>query len=108
LKLICRNCGKEHDQLSANIKKDFLFNGGYHLKAYCSACDSFIKNLAHSVPKVLHFGKYKNKPIAVIAKENPAYLRWLCDREIKENLKKSILEELEKAENESTQCGFEI
>lgn len=106
--LICRNCGKTYDLLSALIKKEFLFNGGFHLKAYCPECNTFIKNLPHATPRVLHFGKYKNKPIAVVAKENPAYLRWLCNQNIKENLKQSILTELERSENESTQYSITI
>lgn len=106
--LICKNCEKSFDELAVKIKKDFLPNGGYHLKAYCPECNIFIKNIPHSMPKVLHFGKYKGKPIAVVAKENTSYLRWLCNQDIKNNLKQSILDELEAIDNESLQQCFKL
>jgi len=106
--LICKNCGLEQDELTAKIEKHFLANGGYHLKALCSDCGAFIKNMPHSLPQILHFGKYKGKPIAVIAKENPAYLRWLYNQDIKETLKNSIKIELGRHEFDDAQQGLKI
>lgn len=105
---ICPKCSTEQDALSAKIEKHFLPNGGYHLKALCYQCGFFIKNLPHSLPQILHFGKYKDKPIAVVARENPAYLRWLCSQDIKPNLKQSILSALEKADSEHSQRSFSL
>jgi uncharacterized Zn finger protein len=106
VQLICRQCGLEQDELKADVKKQYLTNGGHHLIAYCSGCGSFIKNLPHSKPQVLHFGKHKGKAIAVIANEDESYLRWLANQEIKESLKCAILEVLEKKNAESKPLPF--
>ena len=106
--LICRQCGLEQDELKAKIEKHFLSNGGYHMTAHCFQCGSFIKNMPHSLPQILHFGKYKGKPIAVVAKENPSYLRWLCNQGIKDNLKNSIQTELDKVEYDPLQQCFKL
>ncbi|MBT9175668.1 MAG: hypothetical protein DDT22_01352 [candidate division WS2 bacterium] len=108
MELVCKYCGLCQDTLTTKIKKHYLPNGGYHLKAFCSNCERFIKNIPYSLPKILHFGKYKSKPIAVVAKENPAYLRWLCSQDIKDNLKQSIKLELEKLENVNAQECLKI
>ncbi|MBT9175596.1 MAG: hypothetical protein DDT22_01276 [candidate division WS2 bacterium] len=103
MEIVCRHCGLCQNLLTAKISKHYIPNGGYHIKALCSNCGRFIKNIPYSIPQVLHFGKYKGKPIAVVAKENPAYLRWLCGRNIKNSLRKSIELELEKVENVNAQ-----
>jgi uncharacterized protein (DUF3820 family) len=94
--LICCHCGTIQDELSADVRKEYLSNGGYHLIAYCCECQKFIKNLPHSTPQVLHFGKHKGKSIAEIANEDESYLRWLSGQDIKESLKSAILSTLEK------------
>lgn len=108
MKLSCRKCGNKQDGLQARIVKDYLPNGGFHLKAFCSACNTFIRNIPHTSPQVLWFGKHKGRPIAVVAKEDPAYLRWLAGQDIKDKLKQSILKELERADIELTQNSFSI
>ena len=65
--------------------------------AYCISCQKFIKNMPHSKPQMLHFGKHKGKPISVIALEDEAYLRWLSTQDIKESLKSAINEVLGKS-----------
>jgi hypothetical protein len=106
--LICRHCGTIQDELKADIRKEYLSNGGYHLMAYCSTCQKFIKNMPHSKPQILHFGKYKGQPLAVIAKENQSYLRWLSEQDIKEPLKCAILEALEKENARLIQSSFSL
>jgi hypothetical protein len=103
VQLICNHCQAEQDELTADIRKTYLPNGGYHLVVYCYSCKKFIKNLPHSKPQVLHFGKYKGKPIAVIALEDESYLRWLSTQDIKESLKDAINEALEKKEAKEKQ-----
>jgi hypothetical protein len=104
----CKHCLTEQDELHAEIKKTFLSNGGFHLSAYCSNCGKFIKNLPHSKPAVLHFGKHKGKPIATIALEDEPYLRWLSTQDIRETLKRAILDELEKKNARITQSSLSL
>lgn len=106
--LVCKNCGRTQDELTAKIEKHYLPNGGYHLKALCHDCGVFIQNMPHSLPQILHFGKYKGKPIAVIAKENTSYLRWLCSKDIKNNLRQAILIELKKVDDDSLQGSLKL
>ncbi len=108
MELVCKQCGVCQNESEAKIEKHYLPNGGYHLKALCSDCGAFIKNMPHSLPQILHFGKYKGKPIAVIAKENPAYLHWLCNQDIKGNLKQSIQIELGRHELDNGQQSFKL
>jgi hypothetical protein len=104
----CRHCQTEQDELKADIRKEYLANGGYHLMAYCHECGKFIKNIPHSKPQMLHFGKHKGKPISQVAEEDSSYLRWLSSQDIKESLKCAILEILEKKNADSTQCRINI
>jgi hypothetical protein len=104
----CKHCLTEQDELKADIIKSYLTNGGFHLSAYCHSCGKFIKNLPHSKPQLIHFGKHKGKPIAVIALEDESYLRWLSTKEIKESLKRAILEELEKKNARHAQSSISI
>ena len=96
--ITCNHCKLKQDLLTADVRKIYLSNGGYHLVAYCSSCQKFIKNIPHSEPQVLHFGKHKGKPLAVIANEDESYLRWLVAQDIKQSLKGAILKILEKKE----------
>ncbi len=94
--LHCVRCDIDLDELEAKIERHYLSNGGVHLTAYCSHCGKFIKNIPHSKPEVLHFGKHKGKPLAVIANEDESYLRWLSNQDnVRESLKSAILEVLE-------------
>jgi hypothetical protein len=92
----CRHCKTEQDELKADIRKEYIANGGFHLMAYCYLCGKFIKNIPHAKPQVLFFGKHKGKSISQIAEEDASYLRWLSNQNIKESLKCAILSELEK------------
>ena len=108
MEITCRHCNVTHDILKADVRKEYLANGGYHLMAYCPTCGKFIKNLPHAKPQVLHVGKHKGKPIAVVALEDESYLRWLSTQDIKESLKSAILEELEKKNAGTTQISISI
>jgi len=108
MKIICNHCNTVQDELSADIKKEYLANGGFHLMAYCNSCHKFIKNLPHAKPSILHFGKHKGKAIALIALEDESYLRWLSTQDIKSSLKSSILEELEKKNVRFTQSCINL
>lgn len=108
MELICKSCGVCQSTLEAKIEKHYLPNGGYHIKAHCFECGTFIKNMPHSLPRILHFGKYKGKSIAEVAKENPAYLVWLVGRDIRDNLKHAIQFELEKLQDEHLQNSINL
>jgi len=108
VQLICNHCQAEQDELKADVRKTYLPNGGYHLSVYCHSCNKFIKNLPHSKPQILHFGKHKGKPIATIALEDESYLRWLSTQDIKESLKSAILYELERKNARTTQSSFSL
>lgn len=104
----CNHCLTDQDELQADIRKTYLANGGFHLSAFCFSCGKFIKNLPHSKPQVLHFGKHKGKPLAVIALEDESYLRWLSTQDIKTSLKSAILDELEKKNARSAQSSISL
>ena len=108
MQLICKHCHAEQDELQADVRKNYLPNGGYHLSVYCSVCHRYIKNLPHSRPQLLYFGKHKGKPLSTIALEDESYLRWLSTRDIKESLKRAILEELEKKNVRHAQSSFNL
>ncbi|MBT9175543.1 MAG: hypothetical protein DDT22_01223 [candidate division WS2 bacterium] len=108
MEIVCRHCGLCQNLLTAKIEKHYIPNGGYHIKALCSNCGRFIRNIPHSSPKIIPFGKYKGMLIADVVKENPAYLRWLCGRNITTSLRKSIQRELEKVEDVDTQTWKEL
>mgnify|MGYP003525310854 FL=1 len=95
MEIICKKCGLIHRLGETKIKKNYLSNGGYHEKAYCENCGTFLKNLPHAKPAKLYFGKYKGGFINVIAKKDSSYLQWLIKQEIKISLKNSIIEALE-------------
>ena len=81
-KFICKKCGEILDDCKLQKQKILLNSGGFHLKASCPSCGSYIKFLPHSTPKFF-FGKYKGKLISEVAKSDPEYLRWLLSENIK-------------------------
>jgi hypothetical protein len=96
---ICKKCGLVQTLGETDIKNDYLPNGGYQQKFYCSNCKAFLKNHRHSRVWKFYFGKYRGKPISVVAKEDASYLKWLYTQNIRMSLKESIEEELKKIEN---------
>ena len=68
-------------------------NGIQHKKALCPACG---KRQERSLPQtefceILYFGKHKSRQISDVAKDDPAYLRWLLQsNQISSRLRISI------------------
>ena len=72
---------------------------GIHKTAYCTRCDSYIKNLPQGKPAMLYFGKFKDREITTMtSKEEIDYLKWMLNKlDVKPNsLKEAIVEHLDK------------
>lgn len=90
------NCVQCDIEISAPVVERIDLPGGkFHLKASCPKCGRYLKFLAQDGPKVLHFGKYRDRPLADIAATDPEYLRWLVQQEwLRPKLKRDIEQEL--------------
>lgn len=88
----CSKCGL--DQKEQDVKQERIFlpnNRDYHLKASCGGCGAYITFLSHDPVPKLHFGKYSGWAIAEINRQDPGYIRWLLQQDIKPRIRKSIL-----------------
>lgn len=93
--LICKKCGEIINDDKLERQKILLKQGGFHLKASCPSCKTFIKFLPHEKDPKLYFGKYKGCCISHVAKIDPGYLRWLLSEDLKsKKLVKDIREAL--------------
>lgn len=72
----CNQCKWEATKDDVSLVRVALKSGGYHLKASCPDCGSFIKFIGHEEP-MLHFGKHRGKTITQVAKVDKPYLKWL-------------------------------
>ncbi len=90
--IVCEKCGEIIDAVNLKTQQIALKQGGYHLKACCPSCQSFIKFLSHAEPR-LFFGKYKGELISEVAKKDAPYLRWLLSENPKSAKLKSDIRE---------------
>ena len=90
--IVCKKCGEIINADNLKTQQIALKQGGYHLKACCPSCQSFIKFIPHSEPK-LYFGKYKGELISEVVKKDAPYLRWLLSENLKPAKLKSDIRE---------------
>lgn len=70
--IVCQRCGSIND---FEITKPSL-----HYKATCK-CGCYITNISDNKPSVIHFGKYKGRPVlSMITDEEIRYLKWALEQ----------------------------
>lgn len=77
--LHCGHCKNEVASVRAILEKIPLAKGGFHLRASCGRCGSFLKFLPHTEPRFF-WGKFSGRTIKAVAETDRRYLIFLLGR----------------------------
>lgn len=87
----CRDCAMD----KICIVTDVTFKDGrIHKEARCETCGRFYKYLSQGLPDTFYFGKYRNRLMSEIAKEDPDYIKFMLNTD---TIKYGLRQKLEKA-----------
>lgn len=85
----CKQCGVIVVISELKTRLETFTNGTVHKKGSCASCGAFVKWVRHA-PLKMYIGKYKGRKVTWIADNDPEYLKWFLNQDIKLGLRMEI------------------